>query len=93
MKASEVTIACGGSINGLKTKACEYLLEKSNYANTNLIDGTWLEKTSNATNGGRRIHTASLAINNVNPNSGGSNNAPRPVIEIPMNMLEIYNSP
>lgn len=91
MKAAEVTAACGGSANGLKTKVCEYLLEKSNYANTNIADGIWLEKVSDASNGGRRIHSASLGLGNVNPSASGSNNAPRPVIEIPLNMLEVYS--
>ena len=91
MKASEVTAACGGSANGLKTKVCEYLLEKSNYANTNIADGIWLEKVSDASNGGRRIHSASLGLGNVNPSASGSNNAPRPVIEISLNMLERYS--
>ncbi len=92
MKASEVTTACGGSTNGLRTKTCVYLMEKSNYANTNMIDGIWLEKVSNASNGGRRIHTTGLSLGNVNPNTGGSNNAPRPVIEIPLNMLEVWSA-
>ena len=88
MKASEVTAACDGNAStGLKTRVCVYLMEKSNYANTNMIDGIWVEKISNANNGGRRIHTTGLSLGNVNPNTGGSNNAPRPVIEIPLNML------
>ena len=91
MKASEVTAACGGNTNGLKTKACEYLMEQSNYANTNLTDGIWLEKVSDASNGGRRIHSTGLSLGNVNPSASGSNNAPRPVIEIPLNMLERYS--
>ncbi|MBR3131838.1 InlB B-repeat-containing protein [Candidatus Saccharibacteria bacterium] len=91
MKAAEVTAACGGNTNGLKTKVCEYLLEKSNYANTNIADGIWLEKVSDASNGGRRIHSASLGLGNVNPSASGSNNAPRPVIEISLNMLERYS--
>ena len=91
MKAAEVTAACGGNTNGLKTKACEYLMEKSNYANTNLPDGIWVEKVSDASNGGRRIHSTGLSLGNVNPSASGSNNAPRPVIEIPLNMLEVYS--
>jgi len=93
MKESEVKTACGGSANGLKTKQCDYLMEKSNFANTNMIDGIWLEKINSTTSGGRRIHSTGLSLGNVNPNTGGSNNAPRPVIEIPMNMLEIWSSP
>lgn len=91
MKAAEVTAACGGNTNGLKTKACEYLMEESNYANTNLPDGIWVEKVSDASNGGRRIHSTGLSLGNVNPSATGSNNAPRPVIEIPLNMLEVYS--
>ncbi len=88
MKVAEVNAACNGNAStNLKTRVCVYLMEKSNYANTNMIDGIWVEKTSNASNGGRRIHTTGLSLGNVNPNTGGSNNAPRPVIEIPINML------
>ena len=89
MRLAEVTEVCGGNATtGLKTKICNYLMEKSNYANTNLIDGIWLEKVSNSS--GRRIHTNGLSLGTVNPADGGSNNAPRPVIEIPMNMLEMW---
>ncbi len=90
MKLSEANTACEGGSSGLKNKVCDYLMEKTNFANTNLMDGVWIQKINDSATGGRRIHSVALSIGSVNPNTGGSNNAPRPVIEVPLNLVEKY---
>ena len=91
MNYSEATAICGSNGAGLTNHGCEYLLERSNFATENEQDGIWMTKISDATNGGRRIHTASLGLGTVNPNLGGSNNAPRPVIEVPLDLVQKWS--
>ena len=91
MKSSEVNTACNGGTTGLRNKTCDYVMEKSNFANTDLQDGIWMQKINDTTTGGRRIHSVALSVLSVNPNTGGSNNAPRPVIEVPLNLVELYS--
>lgn len=93
MKYNEEALpACGNSATGLYNHTCEYLLEESNYAHMDTRqDGIWMMKVNDTITGGRRIHTASLGFGtNMNPNIGGSNNAPRPVIEVPLSLVEEY---
>ncbi|MBO4813317.1 InlB B-repeat-containing protein [Candidatus Saccharibacteria bacterium] len=86
----EVQNACGG-VTGLKNKMCDYLMEKTNYANTLLEDGVWIQKVNDGETGGRRIHTTAVNINSVTTTINGSKNAPRPVIELPSSMIEPYS--
>ncbi len=90
MKLSEMQTACGNT-GGLRTKACDYLMEKTNFANTGLQDGIWMQKLNDSATGGRRIHTAALNVNSVDTSINGSKNAPRPVIELPAGLIEPYS--
>lgn len=78
MSREDAIAACNNSTSSLGSNGkCLYLLEKSNFANTNLVDGWWLGSTNNS-----RVHTASLSIT---LNSGI--NAARPAIEVPMSLI------
>lgn len=61
-----------------------YLFEKSAFANTNITDGIWLEKTSDTVK--NRIQTRSRGLTHGNT----STNAPRATIDIPDAFLEKY---
>lgn len=79
MSRGEAYALCGNSTTGLGSNGkCLYLLEKSNFSDTLLVDGWWLGGTNNS-----RIHTATLTITDK---SGV--NAVRPVIEVPMSLIE-----
>jgi len=84
----EATAVCGAGNTGLQDRTCEYLLEKSNYANTDRQNGIWLEKVNDTSNGGRRYLTDNLVFGTRDPNN--SVNATRPVIEVPFNLIEEY---
>lgn len=78
MSRGEAVALCDNKTSGLGSNGrCLYLLEKSNFSDTLLVDGWWLGSTNNS-----RIHTGNTNITN---NSGV--NAVRPVIEIPMSLI------
>ena len=90
---AEAQTACGGSASGLSNHTCDYLMEQTNFANTDQQDGIWAEKADNGSNGGRRINTTALSIDSVSAASDGSTNATRPVIEVPLRYIETYTPP
>ena len=79
----DVTTACGSS-DGAGFQTCEYFLENTRFQSDTLgRTGIWLEED----NGNYyRIHSKTRSIAEVLPN--GSDNAARPVIQIPSNTIE-----
>ncbi len=80
MAYSDALEVCGNSTTNLGTNGrCLFLLEKSNFANTDIQDGYWLGTS------GSRVQTKSRQLTA----SGSSNNASRPAIEVPMEYISL----
>lgn len=78
---------CGDSDADLGVNGkCLYLLEKSNFANTNLRDGIWLEKQTGYNN---RIQTKTRVITHGSTTA----NSVRPTIEVSSQYVEPYTPP
>ncbi|MBR5389110.1 InlB B-repeat-containing protein [Candidatus Saccharibacteria bacterium] len=95
MTEDEVKAVCDVTSTNLSAKArdCVYLMEKTNFANpsnTGYYDSYWLLKKGDGSSDGRRLQAKGLSIGYVDPGSGGSNNTPRPVIEVPLNLIEEF---
>lgn len=86
MTYPEALALCDNSASGLGTNGrCIYLLEKSAFAYTSgYNEGIWLEKQPNYRN---RIQTKARSINH---NQTTVNNEVRPVIEVPLSLIEKY---
>ena len=80
MSYNEAFTACGNSTSGLGSNGkCLYMLEKSNFAQTNIRDGYWLGSSNNA-----RVQTLSRSIT-----TGSGVNGVRPVIEVPIDLVSL----
>ena len=80
MMRDEAVSLCNNNTNGLGSNGrCLYILEETNFANDDRVDGYWLGSTNNS-----RVQTASRGIT-----AGSSNNGVHPVIEVPMNLVSL----
>ena len=81
MSYEEIVAACGNSTTdfGVNGK-CLYILEKSNFANTDIRDGYWIGRSNHST----RVHTSTRKITD-----GSLLNGVRPVIEVPLNLIQM----
>ncbi|MBO4276626.1 InlB B-repeat-containing protein [Candidatus Saccharibacteria bacterium] len=85
MSYDETVATCNNSTSGFGTDGkCLYILEQSNFAYTNIRDGYWIGKANHST----RVHTSSR---NITDNS--QRNGVRPVIEVPLDMIDITVQP
>ena len=86
MTYPEALALCGQTSDLGRNGRCLYLLESSNFGNSNVTDGIWLERQPNYAN---RIQTSSRGLTHGSTTS----NAPRATIEVPVEYVEPYTAP
>lgn len=72
-------IPCTGDCTSYLSSDGVFLMENSVFVDSSLPSGIWLQESTN------RIHAGNVVIQIVNSDS---ENTPRPVIEVPLNMIE-----
>ena len=81
MSYEETVAACDNSTTNFGTNGkCLYILEQSNFAHTDIRDGYWIGRANHST----RVHTSTRKITD-----GSQKNGVRPVIEVPLNLIDL----
>ena len=81
MSYEETVATCDNSTTNFGTNGkCLYILEQSNFAHTDIRDGYWIGRDNHST----RVHTSTRKITD-----GSQKNGVRPVIEVPLNLINL----